>query len=429
MNHIRATSGFLSLLFLVFAPLTSAQERSVQEQGVQAQGAVLSPQAIIVNPVPDYSVEVFVDRDPSGDATPSYAVGEQITVGVRVSEDAYVYLFNVRSDSTVNQILPNNYDADGQNNFVRAGETKYFPPQGAAYAFQLDAPEGLDKVIAVASRTQLDTSTLASFAADPNFASSQLGEQGFAEALSIIVEPLPQADWVSDTALIYVGSTAPPAPLYGTISVTSEPSGAQVFIDDTFVGYTPLSYGTTVGNHFVYLEQEGYEIYELNATVVGGQTREIAATLTARQQLGPVGFESNPTGAQVYVDDQLVGTTPTGTLQLAEGAHQARFVLPGYTDTLVDFSVQGSSYQVVSGELQAQAGSLELTANIGGAVIFIDGQQVGTVPNGTGTVRFDELTSGDHEIAVVAPGYSTYVGQFTVTPGQTTPLSVSLSRR
>ena len=379
MNQTRVTNGFLSLLFLFFVPLAHAQERSAQDPSVQNQGAVLSPQAIIVNPVPTYNVEVFVDRDASGDATPSYAVGEQLTVGVRVSEDAYVYLFDVRSDGTVNQILPNNYDADGQNNFVRAGETKLFPPQGAAYAFQLEAPEGFDKVIAVASRTQLDTSTLASFAADPNFASSQIGEQGFAEALSIIVRPLPQADWVSDTALIYVGSTAPPAPQYGTISVTSEPAGARVFVDNTFVGYAPLRYGTTVGNHLVYLEQDGYESYEVNANVVGGQAYDVTARLTADERLGPVGFESNPSGAQVYVDDQLVGTTPTGTLQLAEGAHQARFVLPGYTDTLSDFSVQGPDYQIVSGELRAQAGSLELTANIGGAVVFIDGQQVGTV--------------------------------------------------
>ncbi len=419
MNMTRLKYGLLSLLFLVSASLSSAQEA----------GAVLSPQAIVVNPVPDYSVEVFVDRDPTGNATPTYAVGEQLTVGVRVSEDAYVYLFDVRSDGTVNQILPNNYDADGQNNFVRAGETKYFPPQGAAYAFQLDAPEGLDKVIAVASRTQLDTSTLASFAADPNFASSQIGEEGFAQALSIIVKPLPQADWVSDTALLYVGSSAPPAPQYGTISVTSEPAGARVFIDNAFVGYAPLRYGTTVGNHLVYVEQDGFDSYEVNASVTGGQTYEVAATLTARPRLGPVGFESNPTGAQVYVDGQLVGTTPTGTLQLAEGTHEARFVLPGYTDSVVSFTVQGTNYQVVSGELRAQAGALELTANIGGAIVFIDGQQVGTVPSGTGIVRFDDLPSGNHELAVVAPGYSTYVGQFNIAPGQTTPVGVSLSRR
>ncbi len=418
MNHVQPKHVLLSLLYLFFTLTASAQE-----------GAVLSPQSIIVNPIPAYEVEVFLNRDSSGSATPSYAVGEAVRIGVRVSEDAYVYLFNVRGDGTINQILPNNYDADGQNNAVRAGETKYFPPEGAAYAFQVDAPEGLDKVIAVASRTPLDTSTLATFQSDPNFASSQIGEDGFAEALSVIVTPLPQTDWVSDTALFYVGSAVPAAPQYGTVVVTSDPSGARVLVDDVFVGYAPVRYGTTSGNHIVNVEQEGYDTYEATINVAGGQTREVAVTLEALQRLGPVGFESSPTGAQVYVDAQLVGTTPTGTVELAEGAHQARFVLSGYADTYVDFTVQGSSYQVVSGELRSQAGSLELTGNIGGALVFIDGQRAGTIPNGSGTLTFDDLASGNHEITVTAPGYGTYVGEFNIAPGQTTPLRVSQSRR
>jgi len=404
--------------------------------GASAQeGPVLSPQAIIVNPVPSYEVEVFVDKDPSGETTPSYAVGEAIRIGVRVSEDAYVYLFNVRPDGGVNQILPNNYVpegqtiADGQDNFVRAGETKYFPPEGAAYEFQAAAPEGLDKVIAVASETQLDTSTLASFENDSNFASSTLGEEGFADALSVIVTPLPQEDWVSDTALFYVGSAAAAAPQYGTLSVTSEPAGARVLVDDVFVGYTPLRYGTSSGEHVVRIELEGYDDFQSTVNVVGGETRTVQATLSSQQQLGQAAFESNPSGAQVYVDGQLIGTTPTDTVSLAEGTHQARFVLPGYDDTYLDFSVTAGSYQLVSGELRTQAGTLELTGNVGGALVFIDGQRVGTIPNGSGRLTFEDLAPGTHEITVTAPGFSTFVGEFEILPGQPTSLSVSQSRR
>lgn len=393
------------------------------------ESPVLSPQAIIVNPVPSYEVEVFVDKDPSGEATPSYAVGESIRIGVRVSEDAYVYLFNVRTDGSVDQILPNNYDAFGQDNFVSAGETKYFPPEGAAYGFTVNAPEGLDKVIAVASETQLDTSTLATFESDPNFASSDLGEEGFADALSIIVTPLPQEDWVSDTALFYVGGAATAAPLYGTLSVTSNPSGARVLVDDVFVGYTPLRYGTSSGNHSVNIEMEGYDGFESTARVTAGQTLEVQASLSAQQRLGQAGFESNPSGAQVYVDEQLIGTTPTGTVELAEGAHQARFVLSGFDDTYLDFTVSAGSYQLVSGELRSQQGTLELTGNIGGAIVFIDGQRVGTIPNGSGRLTFEDLSPGTHEITVTAPGFNTFVGEFEILPGQSTSLTVSQTGR
>lgn len=392
------------------------------------ENVVISPESIVVNPLPSYEVEVFVDKDAAGDGTPSYAVGESIRVGVRVSEDAYVYLFNVRSDGSVDQILPNNYDANGQNNFARAGETKYFPPEGAPYAFQVDAPEGLDKVIAVASRTQLDTSTLASFESDPNFASSELGEQGFAEGLSVIVTPLPQDDWVSDTALFYVGAAAPTLQ-YGTLSVTSVPDGARVEVDGVFVGYTPLRYGTVSGTHRVTVELEGYTAFDTNVTLAGGQTLEVQATLGAQQRLGEAAFDSTPAGAEVFVDEQPVGTAPTGTVTLAEGSHRARFVLGGYDDVVIDFSVRAGSFQRVSAEMRAQAGALELTGNVGGAVVFIDGARVGTIPNGSGRLTFDALAPGTHEITVTAPGYGTYVGEFEIVSGQTTPLSVTQTRR
>ncbi len=410
--------------------------------GVWAQEAVLSPEAIVVNPLPSFETEVFLDKDPSGSGRPNYTVGEAVRVGVRVSEDAYVYLFNVRSDGSIDQILPNNYDENGQNNFLRSGETKYFPPEEANYSFQISAPEGLDKVIALASQTPLDTGTLASFENDPNFASSDLGEAAFAEGLSVIVRPLPQDEWVTDTVLFYVGDSAPAAPpqsaQYGTVSVTSDPSGARVFIDDVFVGTTPLRYGTLTGTHRVRVERSGYTPYETDLEVVGGETRGVQTTLQGvqpapTQGLGQAGFDSTPSGAEVYVDGQLVGTTPLTNVRLAEGAHQARFVLGGVGEDTVDFTVRAGGYKSVSGVITAaqeaqpaaERGTLELTGNVGGAVVFIDGTRVGSIPNGSGRLSFDDLSAGTHEITVTAPGYSTFVGTFEILPGQATSLSVS----
>lgn len=241
---------------------------------------VVSPQSIVVNPLPSYDVEVYVDKDASGDQSPSYAIGETIQIGVRSSQDAYIYLFNVRSDGTVDQILPNNLDADGQNNFLTAGETKLFPPQNAGYTFTVDGPEGLDKVIAVASAEQLDTSQLANFEADPNFASSDIGEEGFADTLSIIVTPIEQDTWVTDTALFYVGA-APSQPRYGTFDITSNPSGAEAYVDGQFVGVTPVRYGTTLGEHSVELRLEGYDVFTTNVQLSGGGLQPVTADLTA----------------------------------------------------------------------------------------------------------------------------------------------------
>jgi Domain of unknown function (DUF4384) len=158
----------------------------------------ISPQSIIVNPVPtDLSVNVSVDR---GGSNPVYNIGDAIRVNVNVSDNAYVYLFSVHSDGQIDQILPNRLSGGSQ--FLRAGETRSFPPAGGAYTLSVDGPSGQDKVLAVASKRQLDTSEIASFKGNQPFATSSIqGQDNLARALSIVVQPVPASDWV--TAVTY----------------------------------------------------------------------------------------------------------------------------------------------------------------------------------------------------------------------------------
>jgi len=182
-----------------------------------AQRIEISPQAIVVNPLPSFDVDVWVDRAPDGRSVPTYQVGEPIRVGVRTQESGYVYLFSVSSRGDVVQILPNRHEG-GRDAFMAAGETRYFPPAGARYTFNVAAPGGLAKVVAIASRQPLDTRTLASFGSEGDLhATAQLGEGGFVQAMAIVVRPLPQESWVTDAAQFHVGArpepTAPrPAP-------------------------------------------------------------------------------------------------------------------------------------------------------------------------------------------------------------------------
>ena len=309
---------------------------------------VISPQSIVINPKPSFNVEVFVDRDASGDRTPSYTIGDEIRIGVRSSADTYIYLFNVRSSGEIVQILPNRFDEAGQENYLRAGQTKKFPAEDAPYTFNVDGPQGLDKVIAVASKEPLDTSQLASFGNDPNFASSNQGEQSFAQGLSIVIRPKAQDSWVTDTALFYVGN-APQTSQYGTLDITSSPSGAAAYVDGQYVGITPVRFGTTSGSHTVRLELAGYSNFTTTVNLSGGQTLPVSASLNgSRPNVGTVVFESSPRGAEVYVNGQLYGVTPTAALEFPEGSHQAQLRASGYSDTYVDFTVAGGSTQTVS---------------------------------------------------------------------------------
>ncbi len=390
-----------------------------------SQGIVISPQAIVVNPAPSFGVEVWLDRDTSGNASPSYQVGEEIGISVRVDEASYVYLFDVRPNGDITQIFPNRYDS---NNYLRAGEVRTFPPSGARYVFNIAPPRGLSKVIAVASKNELNTNQLARFQRENDiFAQSNIGEQGFIESFAIIVRPIPQQNWVTDTALYYVGDR-PAEAVYGTLRFTSSPTGASVYLDGQFIGYTPMAFGATAGSHDVRIEAEGYEPFTTRVNLRGGGTETIDANLNPVSRAGTISFSSSPAGADVYVDGRYVGTTPTGAIRFDAGRYTARFEAPGYDSASVTFDVRAGENRTVSTQLTAARASVVVQGNVGGALVFLDGRQVGTLPNGSGRLTLNDVTPGQHELVVIAPGFSTYVTTFNVAAGRTTELSVRQSR-
>jgi hypothetical protein len=387
-----------------------------------AQNVVLSPRSIVVNPVPSFDLQVWVDKDTSGREAPAYAVGEAIRVSVRPSEDAYVYLFSIAADGEVVQILPNRFDDNGSDAFVRGGSTRTFPPSGARYTFNVAPPGGLAKVIAVASRRPVDVSTLATFRSERDFATSNIGEEGFARALRIIVNPLPQTEWVSATALYYVG-TRPAQGAYGTLQVDSEPRRGEVYVDRAFVGYTPLSYGLRPGTYDVEVVGAGASASE-RVQIRPDRTTDVFLSLRPVIRTGTATFTSSPSGAEVYVGGNYVGTTPTARVSFDVGAYQAEFRRTGNLVERFGFEVQADRDTRVNANLRAMTGTLEITANVGGARVFVDGREAGLIASGSGRLTVRDLSEGSHEVVVVAPGYRTTVQDVRIRAGETVTITL-----
>ncbi|WP_010476896.1 protein kinase domain-containing protein [Thermococcus zilligii] len=78
-----------------------------------------------------------------------------------------------------------------------------------------------------------------------------------------------------------ITSTTPP---YGYLTVYSDPSGARVFIDDSYVGDTPIeNYKLPTGEHTVKIVKQGYQDFTKTVTVTPGGEASITASLTPIQ--------------------------------------------------------------------------------------------------------------------------------------------------
>ncbi len=380
----------------------------------------LSPQGIIVNPVPtDLQVRTWVDKDPNKSGNPTYQVGEPIRVSVQVNQDAYVYLFTVKSSGEIGLILPNSFDS---NNLLRGGETRTFPPaSGARYSLNVDVPEGQDRVLAIASRQPLSLNQIG------DIQSGQVNIQGadnLARALSIVVTPLPQQDWVSNVAFFIVGRVAPPAPTTGNLSVNSNPQGAQVVVNGRTAGNTPLNLSLQPGQYQLELRLSGYQTISTTVAVRAGQTTPVNVNLVPVVQNGVLQINSNPQGAQVILNGRAVGNTPIN-VTVQPGQYQLELRLGGYQSFTAAVSVGNGQTVPVNATLQGLRGSLDIFTNVD-ARIFINGQEVGQTRGGQ--LRLDNLNPDTVQIVALAPGYRVVFQDVRIQPGQRQQVRLEMIR-
>ncbi len=63
------------------------------------------------------------------------------------------------------------------------------------------------------------------------------------------------------------------------VDIKSTPDGAEVTVDDKFMGSTPSSLRLAVGDHKIKLGKSGFKIWERTMTVTAGATLTVDATL------------------------------------------------------------------------------------------------------------------------------------------------------
>ncbi|MEA1910456.1 MAG: SUMF1/EgtB/PvdO family nonheme iron enzyme [Spirochaetota bacterium] len=117
--------------------------------------------------------------------------------------------------------------------------------------------------------------------------------------------------------------------LQGFISVTSEPTGAKVFLNGTLQGTTPFTTeGMEEESYSVEIRMEDYTSVSREASVKAGQTTKIAEELTLMQ--GSLEVNSNPAGATVLLDGEGIGVTPLGILEIETGTYKIEIIKKAY---------------------------------------------------------------------------------------------------
>jgi PGF-CTERM protein len=205
----------------------------------------------------------------------------------------------------------------------------------------------------------------------------------------------------------------------GSISITSEPSGASVYLDGTCMGKTPISLDDVVSeSHMIKLTKSGYNSKTLTLSLSPGgveNIRELLEPLT-----GSISVSSDPCGADIHLDGIYMGTTPKTISNVLIGSHTIRLEKKDYKDYLLEsVSVGAETTTPITAQLipsdtsdngiLEEGESLKITygatdnSGVTSIKILLDGTTLESQNRaGTYTATSNPLTVGTHTIRVEA---------------------------
>ena len=217
---------------------------------------------------------------------------------------------------------------------------------------------------------------------------------------------------------------------YGYIHVSSSPDNCSLYIDGRYQGKTPMTVTVETGRHSVSLAKSGYNEYSTSVTVYAGNEVDLYPVLSQKVSNGYLSVNSNPSGADVYIDSVYRGTTPL-TLYLTTGTYNVLIKMSGYKPYSSTVSVKDGKTSTLSATLQSDVsyGYVTVITTPGGAAVYVDGAYFGTTPlNGAGITLGPYTSATTHTVTVSADGYLSQNQTFSVSSGQTKTLTFALSK-
>jgi formylglycine-generating enzyme required for sulfatase activity len=114
----------------------------------------------------------------------------------------------------------------------------------------------------------------------------------------------------------------------GTLALKTRPSGANITIDEKFVGKTPLKIKLSANSeHEIRISKSGYENVSRRVQVATGKIKKLTVDLKPR--MGVIRFTVEPADAQLVLNGKNQGKVPQ-ELELVAVSHQLEIIKKGY---------------------------------------------------------------------------------------------------
>jgi hypothetical protein len=218
---------------------------------------------------------------------------------------------------------------------------------------------------------------------------------------------------------------APPPVQMGSLSVQTNPPGAAVFVDGIAHGNTPARVSLKAGAHILELRGRGVP-RSIPVTVTAGAELSQYLELPQTPTVGSLLVQSEPAGAEVFVDGTDRGKAPANVTDLQPGEHDVELRSAGGTPVHQRVVIEaGVTASVLAPVSTAAPGPVSGWISMK-APVTIEVRENGKLLGTSDTDRI-MLSAGRHDIELTNDTLGYHATRAVVVPpGKVAPLTVEL---
>jgi len=213
--------------------------------------------------------------------------------------------------------------------------------------------------------------------------------------------------------------------LPGHLQVDTSPAvSADIWLNEQMIGQTPMTItGLEHGTYKLTLMTDRFLPFETDIDIEG-LDREQSLTAELKRAWGNVSLESDPPGADIFVDDELVGQTP-GVTEILQGEHTLRIKLSGFKDWRRTIRVSADEDQTITNIMLEPADAVvQIITTPDRANITVDGEFKGQSPLEVALAANSRST-----INIFKQGYEQATRTVQVKSGDNQTLQVNLNQQ
>jgi formylglycine-generating enzyme required for sulfatase activity len=209
--------------------------------------------------------------------------------------------------------------------------------------------------------------------------------------------------------------------LPGHLTITSN-TAATVLIDGEVVGDTGERIeAIAAGPHKLTLQAERYQPLEQDLEVEGRDTHQ-QLNVELLPAWGTVALASTPSGAELFVDDVSVGSTPINA-EILEGKHRLRLKLAGHKAWQQSIKVKAeANYELPSVNLIKADGLVMVRSKPSDASVTVNGSYRGRTP-----IELALPPGQQVKVTLFKDGYAPKHRQITARSGEEKQLAINLA--